>query len=116
MVSLTWQQDFSDQITPWLGRWEGHSLTKRSGVYGATIKEADTVSLLEMDDKGHLVQVRSNINILQLEAPDCIPHQIKIRLHLLDKREAMIDLSFTFIFLIIHLQRFNTLFLCLFDS
>lgn len=33
-------------------------MTKRSGVYGATIAKADTVVLLEMDDKGRLIQVR----------------------------------------------------------
>jgi hypothetical protein len=40
-----------------LGRWEGHSVTKRSGVYGATLDEADTVVLLEMDNGGQLIQV-----------------------------------------------------------
>lgn len=40
-----------------LGRWEGHSVTKRSGVYGATIAEHDTIALLEMDDMGQLIQV-----------------------------------------------------------
>ncbi|KAH7660734.1 Lipocalins domain-containing protein [Dioscorea alata] len=45
-----------DRLTPMLGRWEGHSITKRSGVYGATIAEADTVALLELDDKGQLIQ------------------------------------------------------------
>ncbi|KAL5723004.1 hypothetical protein ACHQM5_006454 [Ranunculus cassubicifolius] len=42
-------------ITPFLGRWEGHSITKRSGVYGATITESDTVALLEMNDENQLV-------------------------------------------------------------
>ncbi|XP_042469870.1 uncharacterized protein LOC122052433 isoform X1 [Zingiber officinale] len=50
------EQDFRNQITPWLGRWEGHSVTKRSGVYGATLAEADTVALLEMDGNDHLIQ------------------------------------------------------------
>ncbi|XP_031286748.1 uncharacterized protein LOC116145427 [Pistacia vera] len=45
-----------DKIVPFLGNWKGHSVTKRSGVYGATIAEADTVALLKMDDKGQLIQ------------------------------------------------------------
>uniref|UniRef100_A0A1D1ZBD1 CD40 ligand n=1 Tax=Anthurium amnicola TaxID=1678845 RepID=A0A1D1ZBD1_9ARAE len=49
-------KDDTTRLTPFLGRWEGHSITKRSGVYGATITEADIVALLEMDDKGHVVQ------------------------------------------------------------
>ncbi|KAF7074768.1 hypothetical protein CFC21_079592 [Triticum aestivum] len=46
----------NDRINALLGRWEGHSVTKRSGVYGATLDEADTVVLLEMDNNGQLVQ------------------------------------------------------------
>lgn len=46
----------NDRINALLGRWEGHSVTKRSGVYGATLTEADTVVLLEMDKNGHLIQ------------------------------------------------------------
>uniref|UniRef100_A0A0D9VZ96 Uncharacterized protein n=1 Tax=Leersia perrieri TaxID=77586 RepID=A0A0D9VZ96_9ORYZ len=38
-----------------LGRWEGRSVTKRSGVYGATLSEANTVVLLEKDSSGQLV-------------------------------------------------------------
>lgn len=49
-------KDISDKLSLLLGRWEGHSITKRSGVYGATVAEADTVALLEMDDKGQLIQ------------------------------------------------------------
>uniref|UniRef100_A0A803QMK3 DUF3598 domain-containing protein n=1 Tax=Cannabis sativa TaxID=3483 RepID=A0A803QMK3_CANSA len=48
--------DNTDRVSPFLGRWKGHSLTKRSGVYGATIAEADTVASLEMDDNGKLIQ------------------------------------------------------------
>ncbi|CAI0386896.1 unnamed protein product [Linum tenue] len=44
------------RVEPFLGRWEGHSMTKRSGVYGSTLTEADSVSLLEMNDKGQLIQ------------------------------------------------------------
>lgn len=44
---------------PHIGRWKGHSITKRSGVYGATIAEADTTAILEIDDKGQLIQVLS---------------------------------------------------------
>lgn len=42
---------------PHIGRWKGQSVTKRSGIYGATIAEADTVASLEIDDKGQLIQV-----------------------------------------------------------
>lgn len=46
----------TNRISPFLGKWKGHSITKRSGVYGATIAEADTVASLEMDDKGQVIQ------------------------------------------------------------
>lgn len=49
-------QGCEGRIKPYLGRWKGHSVTKRSGVYGATLTEADTVSELEMDKDGQLVQ------------------------------------------------------------
>ncbi|KQK13090.1 uncharacterized protein LOC100843913 [Brachypodium distachyon] len=45
-----------DRITALLGRWEGRSVTKRSGVYGSTLDEADTVVLLETDNNGQLIQ------------------------------------------------------------
>ncbi|XAR51702.1 hypothetical protein NMG60_11006413 [Bertholletia excelsa] len=48
--------DDTSRIIPHLGKWKGHSITKRSGVYGATIAEADTIAVLEMDDKGQLIQ------------------------------------------------------------
>ncbi|TYJ37788.1 hypothetical protein E1A91_A05G399800v1 [Gossypium mustelinum] len=48
--------DGEDRILPFLGKWEGHSVTKRSGVYGSTMTEADTVAYLEMDDKKKLIQ------------------------------------------------------------
>lgn len=50
-------QESKNRVSPFLGKWKGHSITKRSGVYGATIAEADTMASLEMDDKGQLVQV-----------------------------------------------------------
>lgn len=40
-----------------MGTWKGRSVTKRSGVYGATIAEADTTAILEMNENGQLVQV-----------------------------------------------------------
>ncbi|XP_047310552.1 uncharacterized protein LOC124914115 [Impatiens glandulifera] len=46
----------SDRITSHIGKWKGHSITKRSGVYGATIKEVDTVAVLEFSEDGKLVQ------------------------------------------------------------
>eukprot|EP00268_Persea_americana_P037985 TRINITY_DN37647_c0_g1_i1.p1 TRINITY_DN37647_c0_g1~~TRINITY_DN37647_c0_g1_i1.p1 ORF type:complete len:409 (+),score=52.42 TRINITY_DN37647_c0_g1_i1:97-1323(+) len=59
-VPLTYQVDISksatNRLSPLLGQWKGHSITKRSGVYGATIAEAKTVALLEIDDKGQLIQ------------------------------------------------------------
>lgn len=54
--SLESNSDSTNRILPLLGKWKGHSLTKRSGVYGATIAEADTIALLEMDGKGQLIQ------------------------------------------------------------
>ena len=51
-----------------LGRWEGHSITKRSGVYGATIAVADTVALLELDDKGQLIQVCDIWNVRRFKS------------------------------------------------
>ncbi|CAN6297707.1 unnamed protein product [Urochloa humidicola] len=50
------ENDSSDRINALLGRWEGHSVTKRSGVYGATIDEADTAVVLKMDSNGLLIQ------------------------------------------------------------
>ncbi|XP_057447660.1 uncharacterized protein LOC130739403 [Lotus japonicus] len=48
--------DMKSRITPFIGKWKGHSMTKRSGVYGSTIAEADTVVLHEMDSNGQLIQ------------------------------------------------------------
>ncbi|GJV09456.1 putative cell division topological specificity factor MinE, calycin [Tanacetum coccineum] len=48
--------DSTSRITPHLGTWKGHSLTKRSGVYGATEAEAETVTLLDFDENGQLIQ------------------------------------------------------------
>ncbi|KAJ1398746.1 hypothetical protein SESBI_30840 [Sesbania bispinosa] len=49
-------RDMKNRITPFLGKWKGNSITKRSGVYGSTIAEADTVVLHEMDGSGQLIQ------------------------------------------------------------
>lgn len=49
-------REMKNRIIPFLGKWKGHSITKRSGVYGSTIAEADTVVLHEMDDNGQLIQ------------------------------------------------------------
>ncbi|KAF8012906.1 hypothetical protein BT93_I0922 [Corymbia citriodora subsp. variegata] len=54
--SLENSEGSTDRIMPFLGNWKGHSVTKRSGVYGATIAKADSVSLLQMDERGQLVQ------------------------------------------------------------
>ncbi|KAG5527587.1 hypothetical protein RHGRI_028487 [Rhododendron griersonianum] len=55
-ISLLELADNMSRLMPYLGKWEGHSVTKRSGVYGATIAEADTISVLEIDDEGQLIQ------------------------------------------------------------
>ncbi|CAN8265940.1 unnamed protein product [Cochlearia groenlandica] len=49
-------KDGEERITPFLGTWKGQSVTKRSGVYGATLSEADTVAVLKINDKGQVVQ------------------------------------------------------------
>ncbi|KAL2528709.1 hypothetical protein Fot_21310 [Forsythia ovata] len=46
----------TDRISPFLGTWKGYSRTKRSGVYGATIAEADTIAVLKMNEDGQLIQ------------------------------------------------------------
>ena len=60
IIVLVWLQDNANRIIPFVGKWKGHSITKRSGVYGATIAEADTIVVLEIDDKDQLIQVCSN--------------------------------------------------------
>ncbi|XP_057491286.1 uncharacterized protein LOC130777007 [Actinidia eriantha] len=49
-------KDNTNRIIPFVGKWKGHAITKRSGVYGATIAEADTIVVLEIDDKDQLIQ------------------------------------------------------------
>lgn len=46
----------SNMLLPFLGRWKGQSITKRSGVYGATLAEHDTMVSLEIDENGQLIQ------------------------------------------------------------
>ncbi|KAD4887942.1 hypothetical protein E3N88_20060 [Mikania micrantha] len=46
----------ASRIIPHLGTWKGHSVTKRSGVYGATESEAETVTSLTFDEQGQLIQ------------------------------------------------------------
>ncbi|KAB2610291.1 hypothetical protein D8674_018323 [Pyrus ussuriensis x Pyrus communis] len=53
--TITWYEN-TDRIVPFLGTWKGHSVTKRSGVYGSTMAEADIEATLEMDDNGHVLQ------------------------------------------------------------
>lgn len=55
-------EDNTNRVLPHLGKWEGHSVTKRSGVYGSTLAEADTVSVLEFDDEGRLIQDHTSIS------------------------------------------------------
>ena len=54
---MSWQQRNEEKIYALLGRWSGHSVTKRSGFYGTTIVEVDIDLKLEMDEKGQLIQV-----------------------------------------------------------
>ncbi|XP_028096632.1 uncharacterized protein LOC114296534 isoform X2 [Camellia sinensis] len=54
--SLDNSTDNTNRIIPYLGKWKGHSITKRSGVYGATIAEAETITVLEINDEGQLIQ------------------------------------------------------------
>ncbi|KAG9439699.1 hypothetical protein H6P81_019864 [Aristolochia fimbriata] len=49
-------KDDKDRVAPHLGKWKGYAITKRTGVYGATVAEAETVALLEMDEKDQLIQ------------------------------------------------------------
>ncbi|BBN01581.1 hypothetical protein MPTK1_2g08580 [Marchantia polymorpha subsp. ruderalis] len=45
------QDDVTDRVEALLGRWEGHAVTRRTGMYGATIAEGDvTVSYDKMED------------------------------------------------------------------
>lgn len=54
--------DANSRIIPFLGKWKGHSITNRSGVYGSTIANANTVVLHEMDDNGQLIQDVTSIS------------------------------------------------------
>ncbi|KNA06516.1 hypothetical protein SOVF_180320 [Spinacia oleracea] len=54
--SLADSEDDVNRLLPFLGRWKGSSLTKRSGVYGATMAEHDTIASLEIDESGQLIQ------------------------------------------------------------
>ncbi|KAL2898618.1 Catalase-peroxidase [Bienertia sinuspersici] len=54
--SLADSEDDMNRLSPFLGQWKGHSVTKRSGVYGATMSEHDTSASLEIDSNGQLVQ------------------------------------------------------------
>ncbi|XP_057524286.1 uncharacterized protein LOC130804015 [Amaranthus tricolor] len=54
--SLTNLEDDKNRLLPFLGRWKGCSVTKRSGVYGATMSEHNTVASLEIDENGQLIQ------------------------------------------------------------
>lgn len=46
----------TERILPHLGTWKGHSRTTRTGVYGATITEASTTAVLEINKDGQLIQ------------------------------------------------------------
>ncbi|CAD5176100.1 unnamed protein product [Musa acuminata subsp. malaccensis] len=59
----TWNSevsDFPDRIAPWLGRWEGHSMTKHSGVYGATIA-IKVVDMYLLDKRKHNIVLKALI-------------------------------------------------------
>ncbi|KAG0474041.1 hypothetical protein HPP92_015898 [Vanilla planifolia] len=55
-ISSLFSSVVPEKITPFLGKWKGHSITKRTGVYGATIEEAETVTLLDLHGNGQLIQ------------------------------------------------------------
>ncbi|CAH9084461.1 unnamed protein product [Cuscuta europaea] len=54
--TLNNSKDEANRILSHLGKWKGHSITKRTGVYGATLQEADTIALFEMHEDGQLIQ------------------------------------------------------------
>ncbi|KAL9227002.1 hypothetical protein vseg_002751 [Gypsophila vaccaria] len=54
--SLSESKDESNRLLPFLGQWKGNSVTKRSGVYGATIAEHFTTASLEIAENGQLIQ------------------------------------------------------------
>lgn len=49
-------KDKGNRINQHVGTWKGYSVTKRSGVYGATDAEAETVTLIEIDEMGQVIQ------------------------------------------------------------
>lgn len=53
-------EDDTNRLLPFLGQWKGCSVTKRSGVYGATMAEHDTLASLEIDENGQLIQDTSS--------------------------------------------------------
>lgn len=59
VLHIRGQDDVTDRVEALLGRWEGHAVTRRTGMYGATIAEGDvTVSYDKMED-GRVTQVHS---------------------------------------------------------
>ncbi|KAK9698321.1 hypothetical protein RND81_08G096000 [Saponaria officinalis] len=54
--SLSDSKDETNRLLPFLGQWKGNSVTKRSGVYGATIAEHYTSASLEIAENGQLIQ------------------------------------------------------------
>uniref|UniRef100_A0A7C9CLZ7 DUF3598 domain-containing protein n=1 Tax=Opuntia streptacantha TaxID=393608 RepID=A0A7C9CLZ7_OPUST len=56
--SLEASEHNANRLLPFLGRWKGQSITKRSGVYGATLAEHDTIASLEIDENGQLIQLK----------------------------------------------------------
>ncbi|KAK9107423.1 hypothetical protein Syun_023434 [Stephania yunnanensis] len=62
LPSLENSKNDTSRITPFLGRWKGYSVTKRSGVYGATIAGAETTALLEIDDKDQVMKDITSIS------------------------------------------------------
>ncbi|CAL5367739.1 unnamed protein product [Camellia sinensis] len=69
--SLDNSTDNTNRIVPYLGKWKGHSITKRSGVYGATIAEAETITVLEINDEGQLIQRKRSM--LRIDGQGRIP-------------------------------------------
>ncbi|PKA63835.1 hypothetical protein AXF42_Ash004844 [Apostasia shenzhenica] len=54
--------DDQDKISLLLGQWNSLSITKRSGIYGATIEKAETVTKLEVTRGGQLIHEFSSLS------------------------------------------------------
>jgi hypothetical protein len=51
-----------------LGTWSGHSVTRRSGSYGSTLVEEDTLVNFTLQENGSLIQVSFHLSLMH---PSC---------------------------------------------